>query len=351
MMMKLDGKLLLLAVLLCLPLGCEPPDRDDPTPSSQRLFIRNSKLNFAEILPEDWEYVDSYYADTNNDAKNEWIVLYHFDLPNEKSKSSGPIAAIVYQPNDKRPPDIIGYELLAQDGDFLCEYECRPSMENILSGLDGEELIVSDYLDGRVTRLTVFSWDGNERDYIPKGHFCGHRITFGQNEVRVEQPQAGRAQLMVHETYHPCNDNREFRQDPQGTPEICTKREFLFREGELRDATLSPYPEKVVLAFYNHFPDTEASTYFTEEGWAKVGQCSPNQCGCYSSRGEVDNVRVTELQPEYESYSQNKDASPDQATVKVAVVCERRDGNWESKQSMRWHLVRSADRWLLDRPE
>lgn len=351
--MRLGGRLLLLAVLLCLPLGCEPPTREASisNTSAQRPIIRTSSLTFAEVLPDDWHHVVTYRIDANRDNKDEWVVLYRFDLLNDGGKSLGPIAAIVYQPDEERPPNIIGHELRAQDGDYLCECNCVPYMQDVLSGLEGNELVVSDECDGSIARLTVFHWDQKVQRYTARGHFCGHHVTADRNTVIVEQPLPSRAQFMVRETYHPCDNYTTYRRDVQGTPEICTKNEIFFAYGEPEDVTHSPYPEKVVLAFYNHFADEKASTYFTEEGWARVGQCSPGQCGCLSTRGEIIHVRVTELRPEHESYSQDKNSSPDRATVRVTVSCERRDGASENERSMGWHLIRKTDRWQLDGPE
>jgi hypothetical protein len=350
-MMRLGSKLLLVLVLLCLPLGCEPPYRDSSTSSSQHPIVQNSNLNFAEILPEDWQHVITYRMDANGDGDDEWIVLYRFDLLNEGGKSSSPIAAIVYRTDDSRPPNVISHELRAQDGDYLCECTCTLSIENVLSGLEDDELVVRDFCSEKITRVTIFHWDKKEEKYVPRGHFCGHHVTVNWNQVTVEQPWPGRAQLIVQEIYHPCDDNTTYRRDFQGTPEICAKKELVFSQGEPEDVMRSPYPEKVVLAFYNHFADEKASTYFTEEGWARVGQCSANQCGCISARGEIAHVRVIELTPEYESYSPNKDLGPDQATVVVTVACEHRNGASEAERSMRWHLIREDDRWQLERPE
>jgi hypothetical protein len=277
--------------------------------------------------------------------------LYRFDLLNEGGKSGSPIAAIVYQTDDNRPPSVISHELRAQDGDYLCECTCKPSIEDVLSGLEGDELVVRDFCSEKITRVTIFHWDKKEEKYVPRGHFCGHHVTVNWNQIMVEQPRPGRAQLIVQETYHPCDDNTTYRRDFQGTPEICAKKELFFSQGEPEDVMRSPYPEKVVLAFYHHFAEEEAPTYFTEEGWAGVGQCSANRCGCISARGEIAHVRVIELKPEYESYSPNKDLSPDQATVGITVACEHRNGASEAERSMRWHLIRKDDRWQLGWPE
>jgi hypothetical protein len=350
-MMRLGGRLLLFAVLLCLPLGCEPPNRDNPLPASQGGFTSGPCLDITEILPDGWHYATTYRMDTNYDDEQEWVILYHFDLPEGKTSDS-PIGAVIYQLDDRRPPNITAYDLRPQDGDYLCECTCRPTMNDVLSGLEGDELVVRDYCDEKITRLTILRWDPDTETYLPKGHFCGHSITIDQNQVAVEQPLPGRAQLLMREIYHPCENNTSYQPGYQGTPEICEKRELVFAHGEPEDVMCSPYPEKVVLAFYKHYTEDEnAPTYFTEEGWERVEQCNTGQCGCRSARSEITHVRVTELVPEQETYSIDKGLGPDRATVRVTVVCERRNDAPEDQRSMRWHLVREDDRWRLERPE
>jgi hypothetical protein len=344
-MMRLGVRLLLFLVLLCLPLGCEPPDRDNPLPAPQGDSTGNQCLDITEILPDGWQYLSTYRIDTNNDGKREWVILYYFDLLERTSGS--PIGAVIYQPDDESPADIIVHELRPPDGDYLCECNCQFTMENVLSGLEGDELVVRDRCDEETTRLTILHWDSDKKEYASPGHFLGGDIEVSQNQVTINERLPSRAQLMKVKTYYPDDNRTYYRQDDQCTLLECRKEELVFCHGEPADVLCSPYPEKVVLAFYNHYDeDDKAPEYFAESVRAYLGQCDAGECGCTAPRHEIARVRVTYLKPEDATAT-----DPNRAVVGVRVICERRDGAEEGERPVRWHLVREDDRWQLERPE
>jgi hypothetical protein len=348
-MMRLGSRLLLVLVLLCLPLGCEPPTRDNPLPDSQGSFASGPCVNITEILPDGWHYAKTYRMDTNYDDEHEWVILYHFDLPEGKTSGS-PIGAVIYQPDDESPANIVAHELRPPDGDYLCECNCQPNMENILSGLEGDELVVRDRCNEEITRLTIFYWNSDGKEYVPLGHFLGGDVDVNRDQVTVRERLPGRAQLMEVETYYPADNKTYYRQDEQCTPLECRKKELVFCHGEPADVLCSPYPEKVVLAFYCHYNDDEkAPEYFAESVQAYLGQCDAGGCGCIAPRHEITHVRVTRLQPE--TYNEGKEPGLDRATVGAWVICELRDGGSEGEKYIRWHLIREDDRWRLERPE
>jgi hypothetical protein len=347
--MKLGGRLLLFAVLLCLPLGCEQPDRDNPLPAPQGDSTGNRCLDITEILPDGWQYLSTYRIDTNDDGKREWVILYYFDLL-ERKTSGSPIGAVIYQPDDESPADIVAHELRPPDGDYLCECNCQFTMENVLSGLEGDELVVRDRCNEETTRLTIFNWDSDRKEYVSPGHFLGGRVEISGDQVTIKERLPSRAQLMKVKTYYPDDNRTYYRQDDQCTLLECRKEELAFCHGEPEDVLCSPYPEKVVLAFYKHYNDDEkAPEYFVESVRVYLGQCDAGGCGCIAPRHEITHVRVTRLQPE--TYNEAQDPEPDRATVDAWIICERRDGGSEGEKYIRWHLVREDDRWQLTRAE
>ncbi len=338
--MRQIGSLLLLALLLY---ACDPSASD---PASGR----NPGLRFDTILPEDWQYITTYNLDTNRfDDQEEWVVLYRFDLlVDDKDQYRGPISGAVYQPDGERPPNLIAYPLRPPDGGYLCECKCVAAMKDALSGLEGPELIVSDRCDGETTRLTIFHWDQDARRYQPKGHFRGDNIQVDQNEVRVEEPWPGRAQLAMRYTYRPRDNQTYYQPGDQGVCVECEKRGIVFSHGEPEDVMRSPYPEKIVLAFYTHYTDdAKAPGYFAEGAWDRLGQCAPGRCGCASARSDIEQVWVIDLKPENEPLSADKDLNPDKAAVLATVICDRRNAASEGERLMRWILTREDDRWQL----
>jgi len=296
-------------------------------------------------LPESWEHVRTYRFDTNRDGNQDWIVLYRFDLPAEAEQSGSPIAGVVYQSDDRGFSASTSYDLRPPDGDYLCECECSAVMEDVLSGLPGSELVVRDRCNDQVTRLTIFYWEPNEGEYLPKGHFIGSRIEVGLNSVTVDQRRPHRAQLTLRLTYHSDDNETYYGPFDQGILVAPVKYEQVCYQGELEDVALSPYPEKVVFSFYRHYTDDRwAAEHFTEEGWERLEQCAAGRCGCTSARSEIIHVRVTDLQS-------GEDIGSDRATFDLDVVCERRDGALDDETSIRWYLVRQDGRWKLDNAE
>ena len=350
-----QGKLLLLVVVvfLCLLAACSGPDDSEDI---------SAYLNFADILPKEWQHVRTWRLDTNHDDEMlEWVVLYRFDLSDEDELCNSPIAAVVYQPDDRKPPCVIPYELYPQgdpDRHYLCEYTCTVVMGDVLSGLTGPELLVRDHHNDEMVRLSMFYWKPGQEEYQPRGHFSGNRITVEQDKVTVDQRLPGRAQLVMRYTYLPRDDENKTYYQKGGSGMLVKpySYELDFCQGEPKDVVLSPYPEKVVLAFYNHYTDSkkDVSEYFTEEGWERVDKCAAGQCGCTVARNKVKDVRVTQLQPVDETCSspssshQCEKYGPDRASVHTAVICEPKRGAEDAETILLWHLVWEGDRWKLD---
>jgi hypothetical protein len=344
------GKLLLLVMLLCLPVSCVQGTDNSPGTnlSSSNRPGRNPRLNLAEILPGDWQYVETHYLDTDATGEYEWIVVYRFDLLDNRDPRGAPIGAVVYKLDDNIPPNIMAYELRPQDGDYLCECDCRFDMENVLSGLTGAELVVRDRCDEETTKLTIFYWDSISKKYVSPGHFLAGDIEVSLDQVTTRERLSGRAQLTEIETYYPYENRTYYQPGDQARPLGCTEEEIRFCYGEPEGVVCFRYPEKAVLGFYNQYNDDEkASAYFIEKVRGQLGQCDASECGCIAPRHEIARVLVTDLQLE----PVNETQDPDWAIVTVKVDCERRDGVDEGERYIRWHLVREGGCWWLERPE
>ncbi len=302
-------------------------------------------------LPEGWEHVATYRLDTNRDNSQEWVVLYRFDLPAGSEHSGGPIGGTVYQMDASNHSKLVPYDLRPRDGDYLCECECIAAMENVLTGLPGPELIVRDRCNGEITRLSIFYWDPNEAAYLSKGHFSGSRIEIELNNVTVNQRLPHRAQLALRQVYQSRDNETYYQPGNLGILVMPGKYELAFYRPEPEDVMRSPYPEKVVLAFYNHYTDPErAAGYFTARGWGQLEQCATGRCGCTAAPDEVAHVRVTHLQSGENAHS-GDNLNPNQASFDFRVICELQNGAQEDETSVRWHLIRQDGRWKLDGAE
>jgi len=340
--MRQASTLLLLGLLLCLPIACEPVE-NNPTPSSQKL-----SLPFTINEPESWQYVETCRLDINTDGDEEWIIMYYFDQasPPGTKQHGNPIAAYAYRPDENRPPNFFAHKLNAPGNDYLCECRCVPIMDDALSVPPGPELVLGDTCDGERMRLTIFQWDQTKPAYLPVGHFHGHDISINPDTVIVEERQATRAQLAIRQTYHPTN-GYPYYLDDQGTLVPPAEQEIVFSHEEPKDVTLSPYPEKTVLAFYNHYTDpAKASAYFAEGAWEQLGQCDTDWCGCAGPRAGVAHVRVTSLR-----FIEDPSLGSDQARVGATVICEHPGGMSDGETPVQWYLIRMGDRWQISSRE
>ena len=345
--MRPGVKLLILCALLDLLIACEPIP-DNP-PSRNKPPRGSANVDLAEILPREWVPFKPWRLDTNRDGEKEWLVFYQFDVPEGRAKASSPISAVIYQPDDNYPPNLIAHNLRIPNGDFLCESNCTVEMKNVLSGLEGDELVISDSNGRQMTRLSIFYWNEEDREYLAQGHFCSECIEVDLDEVTVREPLEDRAQLTRCETYH-AHDNRTYYQvSAPGTPVPSERKEIEFSCGEPEDLFCSPYPEKVVLGFYDHYDnDEKAPEYFSEQVRDRIGQCDAGECGCVAPRHEITRVRVLTLTVETRNVA--KTADPNRATVGAWIVCERRIGGEERETHIRWILIREDGRWQLQQP-
>jgi hypothetical protein len=324
--------------------------------------VGDVSLSFEQILPGDCQHVQTCAftgeADENYDGRpdREWVVLYRFDLPAGGDRYGSPIGAAVYRLSNCRPPCLVPYELRPPEGEYLCECDCSADRADVLPRSDRPELIVRDRCEDEVTRLAIFEYSTFTQPYTIVGFFVGDRISLDRENGRVAVAQrlpadhpAARSQLARQTVCASADDEQG------GLRRFGEKSELaLFYCDALEEAALSPYPEKVLLAFYAHYADAEGlSSYFTDEGWQGVGECDSEECGCPVSRGRVARVRVTELRPVREWCSGGSgggchDQGNDRATVEAWVVCERKDDMEEPPTHVQWTLRRQSNRWYLD---
>ena len=297
-------------------------------------------------LPENWEHVRTYRLDANHDNQPEWVVLYRFDLPVETPgdvATVATIAGVVYQPGEDIS-SLIPHQLLLANDEYLCEHECTVTMDNVLSGLPGDELIVYDRSNGQVVRLSIFAWDPSEETYRPQGHFSGSNIQTAKNKVIVHERLSRRAQLALRQIYEPRDNESYYLSKDLDVLMMPAQYELVFYGAAPEDVALSPYPEKVVLAFYSHYADERrAAEYFTWEGWVEVDRCVSGACGCIAESREVAHVWVRDLQldEQKDSHSVSFDAD---------IVCEHRSNSdrFEPETTVRWTLVQQDSRWKLN---
>ncbi len=355
------ARFLVLMLPLCLLTAC--PDNGHVA-YGQNLI--GPELDFREILPAEWEYIYTEHGlDTDKDGVREWIVVYRFDLTCQADQRGCPITASVYRPESGKPPSIVPRPLLPRGRDYLCECSCKFSMEDVLSKHPGDELVVRDECDKKTTRLSIFRWREEKQDYLPLGHFTGDCITYALDEVKVEESRPSRAQLKICFTYHPHEIERtgEQGEEKQQTYYLSTEGnapvapadyEVNPCKGEPEAVVLSPYPEKVVMAFYHHYTDEETiETYFTPEDWHLLECSEPNCGGCARARSEVDHVQVTMLTVVQDCDGmfcrQCGSEEADRPVIQAGIRCHYTDGHVDPEETtLEWSLCREDDTWKME---
>lgn len=325
--MRQAAKLFLLASLLIPSFACQQ-SADQP------------KSTFAEILPEGTQLLYNSRLDTDQDGQDEWVVFYRFDpIIDDEGRSSGPIAVAVYRAEGSPQRDLHAYPLTPREESYLCECNCTARMDDVLSKSPGAELIISDNCGGNTTRATIFSWDP-AGEYLARGHFRGQRVTIQKDVTFVDVRMPDRAQIAVRSTYEASGGT--YYSSDCSTPE---SQEFILYPKECQDVTLSPYPDKIVLAFYHHYCDAQnAAIYFTQCGWDQLNGCADERCGCTRGSSEVTHVQVINCQI--------KDVRPNEAVVSVSIVCKQGQEIIDNvKTEIEWTLVRKDERWKLDNAE
>jgi hypothetical protein len=285
--------------------------------------------------------------DADGDGKDEWIVFYRFDLvEGATGRQFSPIGAAVYNDDHGDPPVVFPYELHPPDRTYLGEQNCVAEVGDLITTNAGLELLVRNFAEENlVVDLSVFHWYDHDQDDLSKnpseerqgyeclGFFRGSGgITFDGSRVIVKERTEERSQLSVKRVYD-AREGSYFQ--PGGRelwPPVETSIEFTF--GVPEDVAQSPYPEKVVLAFYLALGQNNplAQTYLSEASGLKdvVGSDS---FGTAASGDQIQKVLVKRIvyMPDREREERHE---PVAITVSVASVTSAgedppRDVTWE----------------------
>jgi len=331
--------------------GCGPPDE---------------KLDFTKILPETKRPQKVQLLDADGDGKEEWIVFYKFDLVEEATgRKFSPIGGAVYNDDHGDPPVVFPYELHPPDRVYLGEQNCVAEVRDLITTNQGLELLVSNFAEeGLVVDLSVFHWYDHDKDDLSKkpgegrqgyeclGSFRGSGgITFAGSRVIVKERTQERSQLSIKNVYDVRGGNY-FR--PGGRhlwPPVETGVEFTF--GVPEDVAQSPYPEKVVLAFYLALGQNNplAQTYLSEASGLKNLVGSIN-FGTGANGNQIQKVLVKRIiyTPDKEKEERHE---PVRVTVSVAsVTSEGEDPPRDVTWVVVWELPRedmAKPGWKLHR--
>ena len=332
--------LLLWIVLSLVVAGCGPDE----------------KLDFTKILPETKRPQKIQLLDADGDGKDEWIVFYKFDLVEEATgRKFSPIGGAVYNDDHGDPPVVFPYELHPPDRVYLGEQNCVAEVRDLITTNEGPELLVSNFAEeGLVVDLSVFHWYDRDKGDLSKnpvegqqgyeclGSFHGSGgITFDGSRVIVKERSQERSQLSIKNIYDVRGSSYFQPGGKHVWPPVETSVEFTF--GVPEDVAQSPYPEKVVLAFYLALGQNNplAQTYLSEASGLKNSVGSIN-FGTAASGDQIQKVLVKRI-----IYTPNKEREerhePVVITVSVASVTSARE---DPPRDVTWVVV-----WELPRED
>jgi hypothetical protein len=329
---------LLWIVLSLVVAGCGPVEALRPI---------DKRLDFTKILPETKRPQEVQLLDADGDGQDEWIVFYKFDLVEDATgRKFSPIGAAVYNDDHGDLPVVFPYELYPPDQVYLGEQNAVAEARDLITTNEGLELLVSNFPEeGLVADLSVFHWYDQDKDDLSKnpaegrqgyeclGSFHGSGgITLAGSRVIVKERTQERSQLSVKSVYD-VRDKSYFQ--PGGRelwPPVEKSVEFTF--GVPEDVAQSPYPEKIVLAFYLALGQNNplAQTYLSEASGLRNLVGSSN-FGTAASGDKIQRVLVKRI-----IYTPNKEREerhePVFITVSVASVTSEgedppRDVTWE----------------------
>lgn len=315
-------------------------------------------FNFEEDLRLGKEVLAVRQVDTDSDKEPEWVVFYRFDQVGD----AGPVAALIYdvvRETASQLPMVYPYKLRTPDQSYLAEGVPALSLHNILpesAGTARNELVFSTDRELAIFRLTrdpeVFATD-NPPLYRCIGFFRSDQVAFDPKTfIATVTSQAGfeRSQLVTRNYYRPETSALLDGYFVTTTNTLPTPYESKvdFPEGTIPAAVLdTPYPEKIVLAFYQTLgqstPQTDILYYLASQAAVefKAGRLK------YGSPFPADQVAraiVTEL-----SYFATQDTDT-VAHVRVNVIYHARTGQQSNPIETYWRLVRTENRWKMDYP-
>ena len=309
----------------------------------------DKRLDFTKILPETKRPQEVQLLDTDGDGKDEWIVFYKFDLVEEATgRKFSPIGAAVYNDDHGDPPVVFPYELHPPDRVYLGEQNCVAEVGDLIPTNKGQELLVSCFAEeGLVVDLSVFDWydrdeddlsknpDEEQQGYECRGFFHGSGgITLAESKVTVKERTEERSQLSRKSVYN-VREGSYFQ--PGGRelwPPVETGIEFAF--GVPEDVAQSPYPEKVVLAFYLALGQNNplAQTYLSEASGLKnvVGS---SDFGTAASGDQIQKVLVKRM-----IYTPNREREERHETVFITIsVASVTSSGEDPPRDVTWEVI------------
>ncbi len=335
-------------------------------------LTRHRLVDFFTLLPDQDRVQDVQYVETDGDGQKEWVVFYQFDLIDGRS----PYAGVVYDYDRGEPPVLFPYQLLPPDRNYLSEGVVRLDLEDIVTLGETQpvkEMLIYGHAGGLDIDLTIFRYVPNSlpwefprdepRAYRVIGNFRGDGgVSFDLKTKRVTVlNRAGydRSQLAV-ETVYALDEARgtymSLADSEQLGAPVSSRVVFAF--GMPPDILNTPYPEKLVLGFYQSMtekqPVVKPREFLTGQALIEYERGNLTYFGFGNATGNVNQVSITQLSyaPEVEQIDPSITVLGEEPRfLIVSVDFEAQVGAsfTQTPQPIQWVTTMVNGKWKIDR--
>jgi hypothetical protein len=333
---------LLLAVLL-------PACTSEEEPAEYVIAIARDVLKGRNILGVE-------RIDTDSDGEKEWLTFYRFD---QIADDRGPVAALVYDvvmDPAIQLPVVYPYKLRTPNENYLAQGKPKVKLVDIIpesAGVPRQEVVFYTDTDLAFFRLTRDPGPPPGDDpslYRCIGFFRSpHGVYFNDDTFEVtviSRTGYERSDLVQKYFYKPEGDGYFITNTANLVAPYAAAIDF---PGAIpSDILETPYPEKIVLAFYRtlgtvglphkliDYLTAQAATEF-QQGKLKYGSPFPLD--------KIERAVVKEL-----SYYPTQDGTQS-TVVTVRVQFRSTDDQLSDSIEVRWTMVREDGRWKMDYPQ
>lgn len=338
-------RLTLCVILMGLLAACR-----DATPAEPR----SEMVSFRSDMDLGREILGVQREDTDSDGADEWIVFYRFDQVGK----GGPVAAIVYDAaidTASQLPVLYPFKLRTPDQNYLAELVPKVTLVNILTEGNGKplnELVFSTERELAIFRLSrdpAIPPTDNPPLYRCVGFFRSDRVSFDPATFQVVVTSfAGfeRSQLVTKRYFKPDNSASADGYFVAGTTTPLNPYDYEvdFREPVNEKILDTPYPEKILLAFYQSLGRADAKPtaveYLSTQAAAEF-RAGRLRIGSPFGLDQVRRATVKRI-----SYFPTQDTDTS-ARVIAEVVFTSRAGQQSNPVEVTWVLQRTDSRWRL----
>lgn len=294
--------------------------------------------------------------DADSDGVEEWLTFYRFD---QIADDRGPVAALVYDvvlDPAIQLPVVYPYKLRTPNENYLAQGKPKVKLVDMISessAIPRKELVFYTDNDLAFFRLTRSSGPPPHDD-PPLYHCIGffrspHGVHFNEDTFQVTViSRAGyeRSDLVQKYYYRPEADGYFITNTNTLVSPYAAAIDF---PGAIPSDILdTPYPEKIVLAFYRTFGRVglphKLTDYLTAQAATEFQQGNLK----YGSPFPLDQIKFAVVKGL--SYYPTQDDTPS-TVVTVQGQFRSTDDQLGPVTEVRWTMVRADGRWKMDHPQ